>query len=423
MGQQRQRRRPIVERVANTSIGRFAEGVHKNTISSWPFGVRMTIAVLWDFLVDTPLRIVAWFIPLPFVVEVIRFPLDVILALGALMLWGSPGLLQTGGIVLGFIPIVGRAIDLLPILTIAGFIARRRGHENMAQQNETPEASQISLEDSTMIVVPFLTGLVGLVLGLILWWNGAIDFTSIIWVTLCPAGAAFMLRLARMVPIPRQLLISVGVIAGALLLLDTIVLGFFGIWWTPESYRRVAWQELQKETSFALLVKTAKAADSVGKAINAKDLAGAGGSLATQARNRLADFLEGKKSQEHEEEPPEMLAGSEDEESSKSRRIAGWLGQLVRSEPPKKDVKSAEQKADLTAIQKDAARLGFGHMQSRLYASDTVLEKAQEIRSTTTSWLWTAAMWLAGILGFVVIFGLLQNQEQNRERIEPEIPF
>lgn len=410
MKQRAKRKVPIVERVANTPIGRFAEGIHKNTISTWPFGIRMAIAVLWDFVVDTPLRIAAWFIPVPFVVEAIRFPLDVILALGALMLWGSPGLLQTGGIIIGFVPIVGRAVDLLPILTIAGFVARRRGKEDATEHNATLEASHLSLEDSAMmIMVPFLTGLVGLIAGFILWWNGVIDFTSILWTTLCPAGAAFVLRLARSVPVPRGLLVGIGGVAGGLLLIVGVGLGCFSILLPAESYRETAWKEFVDAKDFRIIAATQ--ADKIGKVVDITALEQSAGSLVENARRKLAEKLEGGAQTPEEEEPYAVSVGK-------------WLSRnVIAPKPPDKKMEAQKTKPEPAALKKDIGRLQLGPARASLYRSDFVLKRAEEMRENTVWWFRTAAFWLIGILGFVVTFGLLQNREQNRERIEPTMPF
>lgn len=409
-------------KVASSWFGKVADEIHKNTFAHWPWGTRLAIAIFWDFCVDTPTRLIAGMLTgfFPGIMAAVRFPLDVVLAVFGTALWGAHGLLQGLEMGAALIPGVGWIVDLLPMLTIAGFLARRREEEQ-----DVVEHTYIAPHkgDPMGWITALLTGVGGLFLGLILWWTGWIDFMSIFWFALAPAAASFVFRLVAWLKVPRIVYqIGGGILAG-LLIIDVLALVF---WPGLESYRMQAWKSLQEESFFALEVKAAKAADALGKKIRLGDLLKKDGSIVESARSKIADTLEGGGVKS--EEVPEILAGSGGERSDTSYAtdVMRWLGKKIRPSEPQRE---APQKApapvatDRTAAEKQAQELGYGPLQTRLYTSDIVLARAREMRESRTSWLWTGFWVFGGLLVLVGLFGFLQNREATRERIVPDVPF
>ncbi|OGZ35480.1 MAG: hypothetical protein A3A94_00890 [Candidatus Portnoybacteria bacterium RIFCSPLOWO2_01_FULL_43_11] len=108
-------------------IGRLADWIHSWTGIYFPWWIRMLFAIFWD-LIDIALRIVLWFLPLifPIIGDIPGMLLDMILAFFGAMLWGRIGVAQLAEVLIAPIPIIGYLLDLIPVLTIAGFIYRKK---------------------------------------------------------------------------------------------------------------------------------------------------------------------------------------------------------------------------------------------------------------------------------------------------------
>lgn len=391
-------------KIAATWIGKFADRIHQETMASWPWWTRAIIALCWDILVDIPTRIITGlFIGFfPGIMEAVRFPLDVILTLFGTALWGSHGLLQAIEVGAGLIPGVGWIIDLLPMLFIAGLFARRREQEEEAgTRRVTPPLPQ---EGVGLMVAVFLSGIVGLMVGIVLWWFEWIEVFSIIWVILGSSGAALVPPLARWIPVRRGLLVGIGILLLGIVAVNGSLLVF---WPGAESYRKHAWEKLIDEKDLRIFAM--RQADKIGKAVDISALKDVPGSLIADARKNLAAALEKTGEGEPEDEPYLVSFGK-------------WLGKnIIKPEEKKKE--SPKPSPEPKLLQKDVERLGLGPAQASLYRSDFVLERAKEMRENVVGWFRTAVIWLGGLLAFIVIFGLLQNREATRTRIEPTIPF
>lgn len=108
-------------------IGRLADWVHSWTGVYLPWWLRILIAIFWD-IIDISLRIIFWFLPLifPFIGDLPGMLLDLVLAFFGAILWGRIGVAQLAEVLIAPIPVVGYILDLIPVLTIAGFIYRNR---------------------------------------------------------------------------------------------------------------------------------------------------------------------------------------------------------------------------------------------------------------------------------------------------------
>lgn len=331
------------------------------------------------------------------------------------------GAVQMLELVVGLSPIIGAIIGVLPMLTIACVITYAMEHKE-----ETAPVNQPAMMSATEVPsMEILISLVTLIVGTLLWWNNVIGFWSIFWLAGGAAGATFALRLARWGAIPDVAIRWTGIASGVLLAIDIAGLAGFWLIFTPETYRMRAWEELQKNTFFSLQVKAAKAADDAGKSIDLHlHKLGKGGSLTDLARNKLADVMAGKGARPEEKEPPEVLIG-EDEEPSGVKKIFSWVGENIVRPGDEEETGKKKQaaKKGLTAIEKKAAGLGLGPMRTKLFASDAVLGKAQEMRDEDSAWFWTLLPWFGGLFGFALVFGLIQTRERNYVRPEPQAPL
>ncbi|MDP3762979.1 MAG: hypothetical protein Q8Q97_02810, partial [bacterium] len=133
---------PLTLWLSETAVGRFAAWMHERTFSGWSWGSRMVISALWDFI-DTATRILflPFYLVVPGLALFVRTPLDFILAFFGMMLWGTPGLLQSTEFVFGVVPGFGWVFDLLPMLSITGFIVRKqeRAKETGIDESEREE--------------------------------------------------------------------------------------------------------------------------------------------------------------------------------------------------------------------------------------------------------------------------------------------
>lgn len=345
-------------------------------VRNWAWSLRMAIAVFFDFVLDIPLLIffapISWIFP-PAGALVHTF-FDIFLTFVGIILWGRVGYWQAAEVFLG----IGHSffLDLIPWLTIGGFIARRREARNardMIVLDEVVEEDEQEVGRANFgggVMTGLLAGAVGgLLFGLLYSWLEVVTGWGVAGLTIIGSLLGLVAYGLRNVLSEGAVMILAGI--GAVFL--GVVLGrvaYLKNMTTPEDYRQVAWREL--EQSGDALIAGAKKLDDFGKTEGvqaAKELASG---LLDRGKETLKEKLE-----EIEETGIGIVDGFVDS-----------LKGVVKKREEKK--KEAEKQTPETArLEKEAKSLELGSAQARLYRSDRVLERASQIRQGLVSfWSW-----------------------------------
>lgn len=389
---------------------------HESGLRQLPRWAQFLIAALFD-AIDIGIRLFLWpfFLLFPMFAHPARTTLDVVLTILALRLWGSAGLIHASEIAFGWMPVIGFAIDLVPMLTVAGIIEWLLSlrYEGGEAQTHTPPETTSTTQERSLPMIEIVWGLGGFVLWGILYWLGVVPGSWFWLMTLGAAGMRFALRLASIILIPSTVFIAIALPIGIFLMADLIALGVFKFALGPEDYREMAWHELKRQGD--LRIGIAEKADATGEKLGLKDISEAakreGETLIQYGRGKVADALESGEST--------GIPVLDD--------ATKLLGRLVRPKPVEQapaGTKTEERIGEVDRTKQDAVRLGLGWVQTALYRSDFPLERAEQIRSRRTSPLRTLAMIVGGIFGFLMLFRVRQDRTlRPQRRITPTIPF
>lgn len=379
-------------------VGAWADALYRRTGRHLPWGVRIAIAIFWDGI-DTAIRIFSWplFFLLPGVWHVVRGVLDFFLALLGTVLWGSPGLLQPLESILGHFPAFGWFIDLIPMLTVAGFIARRRETESETEEpSRLPRAAERSV--IPMPGLEILLAMVGFLVGLVTWLSGLTSVVWMLWFPLLGVAAGLLVRLFRGMEIPPRFLKSSAVAISIFLLGLAVIMGVLAATRPPESYRLAAWNQLVAAGDPE--VTKAKGKDDTAKTIGA-------------ITEGISGVLRGA---------GETIAGALEKKTFRSPLLEKGRKALVEAltpeEPPEEPAeKPAEKKAE-SGIPQELAELGPA--QRELYRSPYVLERAKLIANRPIAPLLTVAFLLLGILGLIGLAAVAQTTRPRGPRPGPD---
>lgn len=396
------------------TLGDVADTVHR-WLGAWmPRWARFTIAVFWD-CVDIMTRILFWpfFLLIPGLGPIVRGLLDIALVFLGAVLWGSPGLLQTFELAMEFIPGVGWFVDLMPMLTIAGFVARRREREAQeeAQEDEyegEDEPPPPPAAYGRKMPVEILYGVVALVVGLILWLAGVVSFGWFMAITGFGLLAGLTVRLLWYVDIPARTLGWIAATVGFLLAVDLAFLGYFAWLTTPADYRKAAWEELVAAGDGR--IKLAERADKLGESVSAGEIAEA----AKGAARKFGDWLAGGI---REQDPAE--AGN-----PAVAEFGNWLRKQLKGQPAEKKPETTPP-PQAARIAKEASEMKLGRAQSWLYGMDFVLDRARGIRNRPISFLEITAVVLIGALGLVGFVAAVEAYQRRfaRPDVQPGFDF
>ncbi|MDP3785090.1 MAG: hypothetical protein Q8R12_03375 [bacterium] len=295
------------------------------------------------------------------------------------ILWGATGFLE-------LLEYWGDGVlsDLVPMLTLEGFIARRRerGEEPVEFKPEAVIETLPSASGRGGIGIEVICGAGGAFLGLLLWVLGIATFWWMIGLALLGAALGFFLRVSDQIEIPRAWLVGAAAVVGVLLVLNLGNLFRLGLFTRAEDYRAEAWQFLKSEGDVRLVV-----AERIDKLGAAAGLGTGETNIVASGREIAASLLEKQKG---------FGVPALDD-------LKGWaLGKLKPPvpQPPSKETEPAP--SETTRLEGEIKTLGLGALEARLYRSDFVLERAAKLRNGKVSFWWKVALGLGMILGLTV---------------------
>lgn len=389
-----QRQRGVFE-ILTGIAGEAADWIH-SYIGAWlPWWVRCVIAGFWD-AVDTATRIFFWplFFAFPGLGPVVRGVLDAILVFFGVALWGAPGLLQTFEVFMEFIPGVGWMVDLMPMLTIAGFVARRREREE--SRTETAAEDYTLAAHGGRFPMQLLGGILGAVLWFFLWWFGAMSFWW--WLLIIPVGVGlgYGFNWLQWYGVSARFFRVAAILAVAAVLVSGAIAGYYHFFTSAEDYRQEAWQILKEEKDPQLALAEQK--DKFGEQV--KGVSEAAGratrSLGKFGGRAAVDVLE-----KFNPETPIL-------QDLKSLALKALKPELT----PVPQATTTPTK-ETAATQEIAKRLKLGPSQEALYWSDYVLDRAREIRDRQVRLGVEWAFFFGVALVFVGVAAFVQRHEEG----------
>ncbi len=368
----------------------LADGIQRKTCGRWPRSVRLAISIFWDFCIDIPLRLLSW--PLDFVmpgfIHIARAGLDVILTFFGIALWGRTGLLQILEGIWNLIPGVDWLVDLIPMLTIAGFVAKDEPAEGQVTPDLNPPSSTAKQGGSGMsgFLVGFLVGLVGWLFGI----------ASLKWIPVAALVGGFIVPIFRRMSnmeMPARVVVAArwtAVVAGILLATD--LLAYFATKSvSPEKYRGQAWQQTVAEGDLRL--KAAASADSVKEKVT-KALPSTEG-LWKKSKEALRKSHKGFGIPFLDQVKEDFLKPSE--------------------ETPKQEGQQEPegQPEESSAMKKKVEELKLGPVQAKLYFSNYTLDRAKKIQQEKLDLLANIGITLGILLGVSILIILSSGATPN----------
>ena len=376
---------------------------------TWPARFAIVIPIdIADIIVD------ALFFWIPLVHIVVN---GIQIFVGWALLGPAGGLLQVLEFTLGFAPWTGALIGAFPLLTAACFVCY------VAEQWKNAETER----ERRGVMWTIGSGVIGGVLGLVLWKNGFIGFWSIFLVGAGGILMRFALPSARTLPFSwRWTAGAGGGIIVALLALCQINLWVIS---DPEGFRDDAWTALivDKDPRIA----AAKKADRIGDAIDASGILQTADKIIRESRTALAGHITGKSKgkQDPTTQRPKIVdrknepAGGADRSSADdstigSRALAFVAENIIK--PAELESVTGKKADEITPeMFQVMERLKLGKIAAKVYMFDFVLERAEKIREDKIAWLKALSVWLLLGIGLVASVSIAQYA-QEKETIAPD---
>lgn len=411
------------------AIGAMADSFHRSLgLDRVSWGWRMIIAFFLVDVIDIAVRVIT--LPLlfsfPLASHAVHIVFNTIIAFACAALWGMPGLIHLIDLGFGLIPgIFGdMVLDILPLATIAGLVARWRGEVLISSPTNVVRNGGAMLRFTIFIATVMA-----------MWWFGCFSLFSFGWWSVVVISFLFITGIAQS---------SLRVAGGTIMALTLVIVIFFaGLYLgylslvSPESYREATWTALEEEGDAR--IKAARQADATRTLFSKGVEAVAGAGRATlDAAEKVARGID----TEVGSKIGEALLDIESDTPAWDE-FSHWLGgklapekKLEREEKEKKQfgpimMEPGKQKEEAEAVETEDREGGNtaevkplsgpkrGPAEIKLYESSYILGQVESLLEKRKCWTKNLLILSLGLLAFILVGLGFQGDEENSTSSEP----